>query len=70
MIGPEIELFPISQSNGYREVSEPDLCAQCEHHVAPHERPPYSRCAQGWPGLEDSNGYVVHCVAYEEVGDE
>lgn len=61
---PDIELFPISQSGGLKSISDDDLCATC---VMCHYRPGgWSECVNEWPGLEDENGYVVQCPAYEE----
>ncbi|AVO43474.1 hypothetical protein [Simplicispira suum] len=54
----EIELSPIT-SGGLKSISDDDLCSRCLHcNYKPGE---LSSCSQGWPGMEDADGYVQAC---------
>jgi len=59
------ELRPISFSGGQKSISDDDLCASCSNcDYRPGEM---SSCKLNWPGLEDPDGYVQHCVQFAEI---
>jgi len=60
-----MKLKPISFSGGVKSISDDDLCATCRNcKYRPGEM---SGCKQGWPGMEDENGYVRECEQFERA---
>lgn len=50
---------------GPRSISDDDVCATCRRcEYAPGE---VSDCKNGWPGLQDSEGYVRECQDFDAV---
>lgn len=51
-------------------ISDDDLCSncrRCHYPPPPHE---LSTCDAGWPGMQDSDGYIQKCDHFKEVGHE
>jgi len=60
-----MELKPISFSGGVKSISDDDLCSDCKNcEYRPGEM---SGCKQNWPGMEDVNGYVKECGAFNQI---
>ena len=59
---PQSQLRPITFSGDMKSISDDDLCASCKQcDYRPGEM---SGCREGWPGLEDRDGYVQECPEY------
>lgn len=54
-----INLMPISSANGWKAISDDDLCASCTH--CGYNPGSLSLCKKDWPGLVDADGYVQQC---------
>lgn len=63
-----VKLQPISSHpDGQKSISDDDLCATCGH--CGYNPGELSGCSQGWPGLEDADGYVQECAAFLQSDD-
>lgn len=59
-----MELKPIGFSGGVKSISDDDLCGGCANcEYRPGEM---SGCSHGWPGEEDSDGYVQQCSEFRQ----
>ena len=60
-----MELKPITFSGGVKSISDDDLCSDCKQcEYRPGEM---SGCKQEWPGMEDADGYVQECAAFDKI---
>lgn len=60
-----METKPISHCGGLKSISDDDLCSEC--HDCSFRPGELSGCAENWPGLEDSDGYVQTCAKFRQL---
>lgn len=58
------DVWPVKTSGGLKSISDDDLCASCAH--CKYRPGDMRSCDQNWPGLENSDGYVIHCLELDE----
>ena len=62
-----MELKPI-EFKGLKSISDDDLCATCQH--CEYRPGSESGCKQGWPGMQDGDGYVQECTQHVEIDNQ
>jgi hypothetical protein len=63
-----MELKPISFSGGVKSISDDDLCSDCKN--CEYRPGDMSGCKSEWPGLENENGYVRKCQAFDGISSK
>lgn len=60
-LNTEEDVVDFVPNYGPRSISDDDLCSQCANCSDPAGPLSLSRCRAGFPGTEDSDGYIRLC---------